>query len=185
MTKEIFDRPAGRTLSDIIESMMETESVLFDNEGEITPELEEFMARDEKDLALKIDGYNAAYREESARAEALKAEIARLLALKKTAENSAKRIKEVLKYNMERLGAERVNGTTCKAYFSSSEAVEIPDESVLFKPYKDSIDDLKKTLPAWMTVEVTIGKKELGTVLKSGTAIKGASLQKNRSVVLK
>ncbi len=185
MTNEIFDRPAGRTLSQIVESMIETDRTLYDNGGEITPELEAYMASDEYDLAKKIDGYNAAFREEAARVEAIKNEIARLTALKQTAENSAKRIKEFLKYNMERLGAERVNGNTCKAYFTSSTAVEVPDESVICRPYYDDLQALRAKLPAWVKVDITVAKKELGAALKEGKEVTGAALVKNRSVVLK
>ena len=184
MNNEIFDRPAGRTLSEIVESMIDTETAIFNNEGEITPELEAFMASDERDLAAKIDGYNAAYREEAARAEALKAEIARLQALKKTAENSAKRIKDMLRYNMERLGAERVSGNTCKAYFTSSVAVET-NEAALLKPYEAALAAARAALPAWVSVDVGILKNELSAELKAGRILEGAALIRSRSVVLK
>lgn len=187
MNNEIFERPQGRTLSEIIESMIETDAALFDNEGEITPELEAVMAIDAADFEKKIDGYNAAYREEDARATALAEEIKRLTALKKTHENSAKRIKELLKFNMERLGVNRVNGTTCKAYFTSSTAV-VCDEATLLKPYDDAVAELQKRLPLYVKVSIEVSKTDLKTALQSlneDESIPGADLQKNRSVVLK
>ena len=193
MTNEIFDRPQGRTLSQIIESMIETDAVIIDNGGELTPELEEFIAQNEADMAKKIDGYNAAYREQAARAEALKNEIARLQALKKTAENSAKRIKEVLKWNMDRLGTRSVNGTTCKAYFTTSTAVECKDEE-LVGLFTSSLNELKAMLPDYIDVEFKVNKTNLRTALQKNEADKEnrdarldgkASIVKTVSVVLK
>ena len=193
MTQEIFDRPAGRTLSNIIESMIETDAAIFNNDGEITPDLEEFMAINEADLAKKVDGYNAVYREQTARAEALKAEIARLQALKKTAENTAKRIKDMLKYNMERLHTERIDGNTCKAYFSSSTAVEC-DEEYLINSFSDTVSELEIMLPDYIDVELKVNKTNLKAALQAGeaddkkrdTRLDGhAAIVKSRSIVLK
>ena len=187
MTNEIYNRPAGRTLAEIVESTLETEQTLFNNGGELTPELEAMMAKDAADMEKKIDGYNAAYREEDARANAIGEEIKRLQALKKTAENSAKRIKELLKYNMERLGVERVNGTTCKAYFSKSTSV-VADEATLLKPYDAQLADLRKSLPSYITIEVGISKTELKTAIAGllpDETIDGASMETSRTIVLK
>lgn len=186
MTQEIFNRN-GRTLAEIIESTIETEQALFDNGGELTPELEAIMAKDAADMEKKIDGYNAAYREEDARAKALGEEIKRLQGLKKTAENSARRIKDLLKYNMERLGVERVNGTTCKAYFSTSTAVAC-DEDELLKPYDVMVEDLQRKMPVYVRVSLEVSKTDLKTSLQAlgeDETIAGAALQKNRSIVLK
>lgn len=187
METNIFNRPAGRTLAEIIESTIETERAIFEADGEITPELEEQIAKDEADMAKKIDGYNAAYREEDARAKALADEIKRLQALKKTAENAAKRVKDMLKWNMERLGVDRVNGKTCKAYFSSSTAV-VADEAVLLKPYDAQVEELRKALPAYVTIEVGISKTELKTAIGNllpDETIEGASMETSRTIVLK
>ena len=183
MSNEIFNRTEGRTLSQIIDSMIETDQAIFDADGEITPELEEQLAKNAEDLSRKVDGYNAAYREEDARAKAIGDEIKRLQALKKTAENSSKRIKDLLKYNMERLGVERVQGNTCKAYFSSSSSVQV-DEAVLLKPFFNDVAELQSRLPAWLKSTMEVSKTDLKPVLEK-EEIAGASISSTRNLVLK
>lgn len=187
MTNEIYNRPAGRTLAEIVESTLETEQALFENGGELTPELEAIMARDAADMEKKVDGYNAAFREEDARAKAIGEEIKRLQALKKTAENSARRIKDLLKYNMERLGVDRVNGQHCKAYFTSSTAVQC-DEAVVLKPYEAAVAAFRESLPAYVSVDLSISKTDLKKAISElgkDESIEGAALQTSRSIVLK
>lgn len=185
MTNEIFDRPAGRTLSEIVESIIDNDAALFDAGGEVTPEMERFLAMDETDLKNKIDGYNAAYREETARAESLKREIERLTALKRTAENAAKGIKSLLQYNMNRLGAESVNGNTCKAYFTTTTSLEVENEERVLEPYLRLIEEVRKAFPSWVKVDVELARKDLTAALKTGTEVKGCAIRKGRSVVLK
>lgn len=182
--ENIFNRETPRTLNEIVDSIIENEAIICAADGEISPELEPYLAQDSAALAAKIDGYSDIIRDSEARAKALGEEIKRLQALKKTCENKAAGLKDFLRFNMSRLGTTRLDGTRCKAYFSSATVVEAFEDAIL-KPYMKAFDRLAAKLPAWVQLEIKVAKKPLGDALKTGTTVKGASLQKRDTLVLK
>ena len=84
------------TLFDITAEQRRINDALMESGGELTPELEEALLVNAENFAVKVEGYAASIRKFDALAEAADAEIKRIQAIKKTATNSAKRLKESL-----------------------------------------------------------------------------------------
>ena len=184
MEQNIFNRETPRTLNEIVDSIIENEAIICAADGEISPELEPYLEKDSAALAAKVDGYSDIIRDADTRAKALGEEIKRLQALKKQWENKAAGMKDFLRYNMERLGSTRLDGNRCKAYFSSTTSVEA-FEDVILEPYMKGFQKFSAKLPAWVQVEIKVAKKPLGEAIKAGTEVKGASLQKRNTLVMK
>lgn len=147
------------TLYQLTGQMKAIEDALEENGGELTPELEEVWEETSESLPMKIDGYNQVITNLNAYAKNLAEEIKRLQGLKKTAENSVKRVKEHLVDAMEAFGFTKLEGNYCKVSLSSSTATEV-DEEILLEPYIARLASLG--LPAWITAELKVNK----TVLK-------------------
>lgn len=184
MDNNLFNKPESQRLVDIFTDMADLDSILEENGGELTPELEALLAENEAALAAKIDGYNYAVKAEKAAAAAIAEEIKRLQALKKTHENAEKRIREYLAWNMERVGANRVDGAYCKAYFSKNVSVQVDDEAAL-RPYVRPMEIFRDSLPPYIKVSLSIDKTILKGVLDAGAEVDGACIVPGKSLTIK
>lgn len=153
------------TLFGLSAQMAQIEDELYENGGEITPELEQAMAETKEGLVKKVDGYNAVYQKLGATAAAAKAEIERLTKIKKAAENGQKSLKEHILYNMNAFGYDKLEGELCKMTRRKSTSLKV-DEEVMLHPYRDMIDRLNGQLPEWITVKADISKQVLKDVFK-------------------
>ena len=151
------------TLYQLTNQMAEIEAMLEETGGELTPELESLWEETSESLPQKVDGYNQVLRNLTAYATNLADEIKRLQGLKKTAENSAKRLKEHVLDCMETFGIQKLEGAYCKMSLRSSVATEVDEESVLM-PYVARLDRLM--LPSWITCELKVNKTELKNAFK-------------------
>lgn len=151
------------TLYQLTNQMAEIEAMLEETGGEITPELEAVWNETSESLPQKVDGYNQVLRNLTAYAANLADEIKRLQGLKKTADNSAKRIKEHVLDCMEAFGLTRLEGNYCKMSLRSSTQTEVDEDSVLM-PYLARVGQLG--LPSWITCELKINKTELKNAFK-------------------
>ena len=184
MEKNIFEHAESKRLSDIFEDSMALDAILTENGGELTPELEELLAENVAALAKKMDGYAYAVRAEKAAQAALAEEIKRLQALKKTHENTEKRIREYLAWNMERVGADRINGTLSKAWFSKTSVLSA-DEDTLLKPYVPAMEAFRTALPSYVKVTLSVDKTALKGELDGGKEIAGAIMVPGKSLTIK
>lgn len=151
------------TLYQLTNQMAEIEAMLEETGGEITPELEAVWNETSESLPQKVDGYNQVLRNLTAYAANLADEIKRLQGLKKTADNSAKRIKEHVLDCMETFGIQKLEGNYCKMSLRSSTQTEVDEDSVLL-PYLSRVEKLG--LPAWITCELKINKTALKEAFK-------------------
>lgn len=141
------------------------EQALDENGGELTPELEEAWQETQESLTAKVDNYNKLICHLEYNSEALAKEIKRLQALKKTADNSLKRVKEHIKDTMLQFGISKLDGEFCKMSLSSSSTTEV-DEEILLQPYIGRLERLM--LPSWINAELKVSKTELKNAFKDG-----------------
>lgn len=168
------------TLFELTDQMSLIEQTLDENGGELTPELEEQWVETEESLKQKIDNYNSLVRLFDYRSENLASEIKRLQALKKTTDNSKKRVVEHLKDVMEAFGLTKLEGKLCKVSLSSSTSTEVDEETVL-QPYLSRIEMLH--LPEWITVDFKVSKTALKEAFKDKDITPaGVSFVKNTSL---
>lgn len=81
------------TIYQLGEAERELMDVLYENGGELTPEIEEALTETREGLSLKVEGYNRIIRELTAYSDAAKAEADRIAERSKRAKNAAERLK--------------------------------------------------------------------------------------------
>lgn len=187
MDSHIFlNNPATRRLADIFDSLVNTDTALMETGGELTPELEEIMAKDAADLRRKVDGYAAVARNYDASIDAIGAEIKRLQVLKKTRENAKGRLLAHLEFQMDRFGLEELQGDTCRISFRKSKSIEIDEDSILH-PYLQLLEKIQTELPPYIQLGAKVLKKEAGAALDAGEAFAEGAIARveNRNIQLK
>jgi hypothetical protein len=175
------------TLYALTGQMADIEAMLEETGGELTPEIEAQWAETRESLLQKVDNYNALIQKLKAYSENIKAEQDRLAKLKKTADNSLKRIKDHVKATMEQFGLKSIEGNLCKMSLSSSTATEVDEETIL-APYRVYIEMLEAKLPPYITVEPSISKsgiKEATKELPEGVTLPGVTFKKNTNLTIK
>lgn len=159
------------TLFDITAEQRRINDALMESGGELTPELEEALLVNAENFAVKVNGYATSIRKFDALAEAADAEIKRIQAIKKSATNSAKRLKEALAYGMEVMGMDKVDMGLNKLSFRTFTAVNIIDEVRIPNQY--------------IKVETSIDKMALKKDLQAGMVIEGVELVTNRNLQIR
>lgn len=149
-----------KTLFQLSADMSAIEDALWENGGELTPELEQALTETEQSISAKIDGYNAVIRSFASQESVLDAEIKRLTALKKIAENAQKRLKSHICDTMGMFGIEKLEGAYCKISRARSSRVETNDEQ-LTAAYRGKVDELNADLPPYISVEMKVSKTAL------------------------
>jgi len=153
------------TLFQLSAEMAAIEAALIENGGELTPELETAMAETSEGLQRKADGYGILLAKFAAVSDACKAEIDRIQNIKKTADNSVKRIKGHLAETMRAFEMKHLDGETHKFTLTQSTGTVIDEDAVL-RPYEEKIAKFQDTLPAWLTVKASISKTALKDAFK-------------------
>ena len=108
------------------------------------------------------------------------AEIKRLQSLKKTYDNSLKRVKEHIKDVMVANDIAKLDGNFCKISLSTSTSTEVDEETVL-QPYLSRLESLG--LPAWIVADLKVNKTTLKETFKDKDVTPaGVSFVKNTSL---
>ena len=149
------------------------ESILIENEGELTPELEQALQINQDQLQAKGISYGYVIKSIEAESDIIDAEIKRLTQLKKVRDNAVERLKTTLKQAMEMYGVLELKTPTLKISFRKSESVEIIDMDLLDEKYIT-----KKTTEM-------ANKTEIKEALKRGEVIEGAELRTNNNLQIK
>lgn len=160
----------GMTLFDLTAQMAEIEEALYENGGELTPELETAMTETKDSLAAKIDGYNALYQKLGATAASAKAEMDRLGKIKKTAENGQKSLKKHLLYSMRQFGLQKLEGNRCRVSIRRSSSLKV-DEELMLAPYRERIEALNAALPPYITLVPYISKTGIRDMYRGTDAL--------------
>ena len=153
-----------RHLQQILESMVETDQELTENGGELTPALESIAAQDEHALVRKIDGYGAVVHNYDTKLAAIDAETKRLATLKKFYSRARTGLLNLLEFQMKRFGITELQGEITRVNFRKSSFLQVDEDAVL-KPYLPLLYEMQKSLPPYMTIQVSIDKKLTGTAL--------------------
>ena len=145
--------------------------MLFEAEGELTPELEEALAINEANLAIKAEDYATSILKFEAMAEAADKELKRIQAFKKRCANATERMKEALASAMQVFDTDRLEVGTHRLSFRKSEGVVIEDENAI--------------PAAYIIVEQKVNKSQIKADLKAGIAVAGASLESRRNLQIR
>lgn len=174
-----------RSLFQLSADMAAIEDALWENGGELTPELEQALAETEQSLAAKADGYNALIRKFASQADIIDAEIKRLTALKRTCQNAEKRLKEHVCDVMGMFGIDKLEGQFCKISRAKTSKIETNEEMIL-ACYLNAITALKESLPPYITIEPKISKTAIKDFQKTeGMLPAGAEVVENWSIRIK
>lgn len=146
---------------------------LVEQEGLTVEMIQEALGQVEEDINTKIENTCKVMKEIEADALGIDEEIKRLTVLKKQKENTAKKLKEYVEFEMNGIGLNKIEGKLFKISFRKSKAVKILDETKIPKEFIN----VKTT--------ETISKTELSKALKNGEIIEGAELIENRSLQIK
>lgn len=117
-----------KSLYNIEQEYLEIANQLED--GELSEELEQSLAINERELQGKAIAYAYVIKEADDTVSVIDAEIKRLQALKKTEQNKAQRLKETISNAMELYGITEIKTEILKLNFRRSEGVICTDESV-------------------------------------------------------
>lgn len=166
--------------------MSAIEEALWENGGELTPELEEALTETRESLIAKTDSYGALIRNFESSASCIDAEIKRLTALKKTAEKASERLKARVLDSMQFNELSKLDGKFTKFSLRRSERTVTDDESIL-APYYFTIEAIRSTLPPYVQLgDLKVSKQIIKDMIKKdGIQIPGASLEENWSVTMR
>ena len=174
-----------RTLFQLSADMAAIEDALWENGGELTDELAAALVETEQSIAAKADSYNHIIRSFSAKAELIDNEIKRLMALKKTAENAEKRLREHICQTMGTFGVTKIDGNYCKISRAKTQKIETNDE-LLVSAYQKNLDELNSSLPPYLKAEIKVSKSAIKEMQKSdGILPPGAEIVENWSLRIK
>jgi hypothetical protein len=158
----------------INQEYLQIASILEENGGEVTPELEESLSINREQLQTKGVNYALVIRQLSGESDIVDAEIKRLQALKKAKDNSIDRMKTVVRDAMILHGIESIKGDLISLSLRKNGAsVLIEDESKVPDTYK--VDQPKK-----------LDRKLILDDLKKGLEVSGASMKTDgKSLIIK
>lgn len=163
-----------KSLFHIQQDYLQLAAILEDNGGEITPEIEETLAVNQEQLQVKGVNYAFIIRQLIGESDMIKAEMDRLSKLMKSKVASADRLKNVLKSAMELYGIESIKGDLINISLRNNAAsVKIENEDALPKEFVTE------------KITKTPDKKALKEAIESGQEIKGVSLTRSRSILIK
>lgn len=146
---------------------------LGEQEGLTVEMIQEALGQVEEDINTKIENTCKVIKEIEADSIGIDEEIKRLTVLKKQKENTAKKLKEYVEFEMNGIGINKVEGKLFKISFRKSKIVRIIDETKIPKEFIK----VKTT--------ETVSKTDLGKALKNGEFIEGAELVESRSLQIK
>lgn len=171
-----------RSLFQLSADMSAIEDALWENGGELTPELEQALTETEQSLAVKTDGYNSLIRKFASQADVIDAEIKRLTALKKTCQNAEKRLKNHICETMGMFGIDKLEGQYCKISRAKTSSIETNDE-LLLATCLPAIAAINESLPPYIRVEPKISKTAIKEYQKTeGILPAGAEVVESWSI---
>lgn len=143
---------------------------LIENDGALTPELEEQLSKIELSIPAKIDAYSHLMDRLDTEADYWKEKADFYNAIVRACKNTKERIKENLKSAMIDADQKEVAGNNMKFQLRNSNPSLVLDESKIDQSYKMQV------------VEWVIDKKRIMEDLKNGIKVSGASLETSFSL---
>jgi len=157
-------------ISNELQSIM---NEIFDNGGEVTPEIESALMIKESELMAKSQNYGYVIKAMEYDVSIIDEEIKRLNQIKKVRNNAVERLKNVLTVTMEAFNVPEIETPTMKINFRKSSSLEITDE--------------KKIPKRFITQKVTssIDKMEIKKAIGNGEIIEGAEIVVKQNIQIK
>ena len=159
------------TLWKISEEQAKLNDLLFEAEGELTPEIEEALLINEANLTVKAADYIEAISMFATSEEAAKNEIKRLQAYVARCAKAQERMKATLSSALDVFGIDKLEVGTHRISFRNSEGVVITDENALPDKYR--------------IIEVKPNRAQIKADLKEGAIIQGAMLEKRKNIQIR
>ena len=147
--------------------------ILTENEGELTPEIENALAINKAELEEKGLNYGFVIKSLESDIDVIDLEVKRLQALKKVRQTAIDRLKSTLKDAMELYEISEIKSPIIKINFRKSESTEILDESLIDKEYM--VEKITRTPD----------KTKIKDAIKSGLTVNGAIVQTNYNIQIK
>lgn len=146
-------------------------AMLEESGGEITPEIEEALAINEEQLAVKAEAYAEMVNKYSNLAAIAKARKEQMAAAQAAAEKIAQRLKDRLRDAMVEFDTPKIESGIYRLSLRSTKAVVVDDEAVLPNHCR--------------VVKTTPDKKAIKEAIERGEEVRGAHLQMNKSLIIK
>lgn len=150
----------SRTLFQLTADMAALEDQLYENGGELTPEIEGMLVATEEALIAKADGYNMLLRKFKAEEAMCDTEAKYWAGKKKVVQNAQKRIREHINDVMAYGGINKIEGEHCKISRRETQALEV-NEDVVLSSMQERINELVASLPEFVKVDVSVSKTAL------------------------
>ena len=158
---KIEDKKA--TLLDLANRANEITQLIIEADGELTPELEQALAVSEKDIAQKADGYYLMMVTMSNRVKELKELSKQFTDAAKSIDNQLKSLNERLKFAMESMDTDEINGYRFK--LSTGKASLVIKHELIGDAFKREV------------VTTEVDKDLIESKLKAGEKVPGAYLE--------
>jgi hypothetical protein len=144
-----------------------------DNEGELTPEIEQQLALTSDGFNEKALSYGLVVKHFDDETAIIEKEVDRLMEKLKQAKKRKELFKQILSDAMQQFGVEKIDTPTLKLSFRKSESIEIEDESKVPFSYVEE------------KVVKNISKTKIKEDIKQGISVPGASLITKQNLQIK
>lgn len=160
-----------KSLVNIVSESLNLEKMLIESGGEITPEIEQFLAVNEKELSEKVDGYHMIIDRFEALKNHYKQKSEYFNLISSQCGQASKRLKDNIKYAMVQLGVDEIKGNDMRFKLSQGAgSLILEDEEMIPVEYKHE------------EVVTHIKKDDLKKDIKDGKVVAGARVEFNPSI---
>ena len=189
-------------LYQIEQELLDLYNQIEENGGEITPELEERLVITQENFSSKLENYAKFVKSLEGNINLMDSEIERISKLKQTKQNLINRLENNMLNALRLFGNKdpqkdiwRYELPTFKLSTRQSQSVEIPDETLIDRSFKEyslsklSFQELDTILETVNEdnhiVKDTISKTKIKEAIKEGQEVEGAILKTNYSLQIK
>lgn len=160
---------------------------IIENDGEITPEIEEAMKITAENYSEKISDYCKVIADTKGEAESIDAEIKRLTAMKKSRTNLIDNLKARMSESMNVLGKDKVDTGLFKVSFRASKSVAVEDGfgNTIAEKVNDFINTLSDEAAPFLKFEMKVDKMAIKEAIGGGLEIGGAEIVENKSIQIR
>jgi hypothetical protein len=165
-----------KSLYQIEQEYLSIAQSIEDADGVLDEQMEQQLMINQEELQTKAVKYALVIRQMDAEAAMLKAEIARMNALKKSKENAVARLKEAIAGAMQRHGITKIQGDLINLSFRRSQKVMQVDQEM---------DALSALPQQYLRTKTEVDTSAIRAALKAGEEVDGFEMVENQSLQLK
>jgi phage host-nuclease inhibitor protein Gam len=165
-----------KSLYQIEQEYLQIAQSIEDADGVLDEQMEQQLMINQEELQTKAVKYALVIRQMDAEAAMLKAEIARMNALKKSKENAVARLKEAIAGAMQMYGITKIQGDLINLSFRKSQKVMQVDAEM---------DALSALPERFLRTKTEVDTSAIRASLKAGEEVDGFEMVENQSLQLK